>query len=157
MQENESWLKIDDPQMTSTALEAEVAGRVAQRRVVLGEIRPKFPIFGILSPPPQVTLDNQALAHHLRQLNELAPVPTAPLLVASPATRVPLLGSLWQLVRKQFHELILFYVNRAASHETQVDNYLINTLNELTRIIQSQQEEIERLQDEIRVLQEAGE
>ncbi len=157
MQENESWLKIDDPQMTSTALEAEVAGRVAQRRVVLGEIRPKFPTFGILSPPPQVTLDNQALAHHLRQLNELEPVPTAPLLVASPATRVPLLGSLWQLVRKQFHELILFYVNRAASHETQVDNYLINTLNELTRIIQSQQEEIERLQDEIRVLQEAGE
>ena len=157
MLKNDSWLKIDDPQMTSAELEAELAALVAQRREVLGEVRPKFPTFGILSPPPQVTLNNQALAHHLRQLNELDPVPVAPLLVTSPATRVPLLGSLWQLVRKQFHELILFYVNRAASHETKVDNHLINTLNELTRIIQSQQEEIERLQDEVRTLQESQE
>lgn len=155
MQENNSWLRINDTEMTSAELEAEVERRVQQRRHTVGQIRPQFPNFGILSPIPEIRLNNPALEHHLRQVNQMDPPPMAPVLAASPATRIPLIGDLWQLVRKQFHELVLFYVNRAASHQTKVDNHIISTLNELTRVIQTQQEEIDRLQGEIQVLEEA--
>ncbi len=155
MQENDGWLRISDTEMTSAELEAEVRRRVQKRREALGQVQPKFPAFGTLSPAPEVRLNNPALAHHLRQLNQLDPVPTAPVLASSPATQVPLLGNLWQLVRKQFHELILFYVNRSTGYETKVDNHIISTLNELTRVVQAQQDEIERLQEEIRALEEA--
>ena len=154
MQENDSWLKITDSEMSSSELESEVERRVQQRRQALGEIHPQFPEFGVLSPEPEVTLNNAALAHHLRQANEMDPPAVHPVLAPSPATRIPLLGKLWQLVRRQFHELVLFYVNRAASHETRLDNHIISTLNELTRIIQDQQTEIERLQEEIHALEE---
>ena len=155
MQENNTWLKIADTEMTSAELVAEVERRVQQRQQTLGQIRPQFPTFGILSPIPEIKLNNPALEHNLRQVNQMDPSPMAPMLAASPATRIPLLGDLWQLVRKQFHELVLFYVNRAASHQTKVDNHIINTLNELTRVIQTQQEEIERLQNKVRALEAA--
>jgi hypothetical protein len=155
MQENNPWIIIADTEMTSAELVAEVERRVQQRRQTSGQIRPQFPTFGILSPIPKINLNNPALEHNLQQVNQMDPPPTTPVLAVSPATRVPLLGDLWQLVRGQFHELVLFYVNRAASHQTKVDNHIINTLNELTRIIQTQQEEIERLQDEVRALEEA--
>ena len=154
MKENNSWLKISDTEMTSAELEAEVERQVQQRRKTLGQVRPQFPTFGVLSPAPEFKLNNPTLEHHLRQANQMSPLPTTPVLATSPATRIPLLGNLWQLVRRQFHELILFYVNRAASHEIMVDNHIISTLNELTRVIQAQQEEIERLRDEIQAFEE---
>jgi len=155
MHEDDTWLKITDTEMTSAELEAEVEQQVRQRREELGQIRPKFPTFGIVSPAPEVKLNNPALEYHLRQLNQMDPAPTTPLLAVSPATRIPLLGNLWQFIRRQFHEAILFYVNRAVSYETKVDNHMISTLNELTRIVQTQQDEIERLQEELRALEEA--
>jgi len=155
MQDNSTWLKITDTEMTSAELVAEVERRVWQRRQTLGQINPQFPAFGILPPIPEIELNNPALEHNLRQLNQMDPPPMTPVLAASPATRIPLLGNLWQLVRRQFHELVLFYVNRAASHETKVDTHIISTLNELTRVIQAQQEEIERLRDEVRAFEEA--
>jgi len=154
MQENDSWLKISDTEMTPAELEAEVAQKVRERREMLGEVRPKFPTFGTISPAPEIRLNNSALAHHLQRLNEMESAPTTPVLAASPATQVPFLGSFWRLVRGQFHELILFYVNRAASHETKVDNHIISTLNELTGIVQAQQEEIEALKEKIQALEE---
>jgi len=155
MQENNTWLKIADTEMTSAELVAEVERRVQQRQQKLGQIHPQFPAFGILPPIPEIKLNNPDLEHNLRQVNQMDPPPMTLVLAASPATRIPLLGNLWQLVRRQFHELILFYVNRAASHETKVDTHIISTLNELTRVIQVQQEEIERLQEEVRALEEA--
>jgi polyhydroxyalkanoate synthesis regulator phasin len=82
------------------------------------------------------------------------PPPVQLLLAPSPATRVPIFGKLWQTVRGQFHELILFYVNRAVSHEIKLDNHIISALNELTRIIQEQQQEIDALHEQIRQLEE---
>ncbi len=155
MQENNSWLRINDTEMTSAELVAEVERRVKHRQQMLGRIQPQFPTFGILSPVPKINLNNPTLEHNLRLLNHMDPPPTTPVLAASPATQIPLLGDLWQLVRKQFHELVLFYVNRAASHQLKVDNQTISTLNELTRVVQAQQVEIELLQDEIQTLEEA--
>lgn len=154
MQENDSWLTITDTEMSSADLVTEVEQRVQQRRQVLGEVHPQIPDFGVISPVPEVALNYTALAHHLRLVNDMDPPPMSPVLTTSPATRIPLFGKLWQLVRGQFHELILFYVNRAVSHETKIDNHIISTLNELTHIIQDQQTEIERLQEAMRKLEE---
>lgn len=154
MQTDEHWLTINDAGLSAAELERETARRVQQRRQVLGTIHPTFPEFGTLSPMPELSLQYAALAHHLQMANELEPPPMSPVLAESPATRMPLLGSLWQLVRRQFHELILFYVNRSASHETRLDNHLISALNELTRIVQEQQVEIDRLRQQIQDLEE---
>lgn len=157
MTEHESWLKISDSEVSSRELEREVARRVQTRREELGFYHSEFPDFGVLSPEPEIWINNAALAHHIRQLNELTPPPLTPDLAPSPATRVPLLGNLWQLIRRQFHDLVLFYVNRAASHETRVDNHLISTINELSRILQEQQKEIARLKEQVRALEEEEE
>ncbi len=58
------------------------------------------------------------------------------------------------MIRGQTHGLVLFYVNRLASHNTQLNTHLVSTLNELTRETAAQQEEIENLRAEIRALKE---
>ena len=78
---------------------------------------------------------------------------TEPILVASPSTRIPILGPLWGTIRRAAHDLVLFYVNRNIAHNTTFHNHLINILNEQTRLLQQQQAEIERLQQKIEELQ----
>jgi hypothetical protein len=93
------------------------------------------------------------LYYHLHQLNEMETAETAPILVPSPSTRLPLLGSLWQFIRGAAHGLVLFYVNRYIAHNAIFHNHLINILNEQTRLLQRQQEEIERLHGEVQKLE----
>jgi hypothetical protein len=158
MNDEELWIEIHDPEISSTELAAELARRVAQRQAELGEVHPVFPTFGFVSELPQPPSNgrsyNPNLYHHLRMANEMPAVETTPLLAPSPATRIPLLGRLWQLIRGQVHDLVLFYVNRLASHEMKLDNHLISSLNELTRVSQAQQDEIEHLQSELQTLKE---
>lgn len=147
-----SWIAITDSEWTAERLTAEIDARAAQTTAERGAISLLLPSFGYLSeyPVPEGRPLNPALYHHLKLANELPPPDTEPLLVESPATRVPVLGRLWQTVRAQFHGLILFYVNRAVSHETQLNNHLISTLNELTRTAAAQQAEIDALRDQLR-------
>jgi hypothetical protein len=154
MQENDNWLKINDSELSPIELQTEVKRRLQQRRQALGEIHQQFSDFGVLSAEPEITLNNAALAYHIHMANTMEPPPANLVLAPSPATRTPLLGKLWQSVRKQFHELVLFYVNRVVSHETRLDNHIISSLNELIRIVQEQQSEIERLHEQIRALEE---
>ena len=157
-QKPEHWLEIHDSEWSSARLVAEIEERVRKRRDELGAIQPLFPTFGHLSefpePPGNGRAVNPNLYYHLRRANEMDAAPTEPVLVPSPATRVPILGRLWRLVRAQFHGLILFYVNRLAAHDARLNNHLISTLNELTRVAQAQQEEIHRLKARIRTLEE---
>jgi hypothetical protein len=157
MQDRETWLELHDPEFSSADLVAEVERRVLLRRKELGQVRLVFPTFGAVSPfpePPTNRPYNPNLYHHLRQANEMGPPETVPILADSPATQIPLLGRFWKLIRGQFHELILFYVNRFVAQETKMDNHLISSINELTRVIQLQQEEIDSLQDEVKALKQ---
>jgi hypothetical protein len=151
------WIIIEDEEVTADGLAAVVAQRLAERRAQLGQPPSlNLPAFGYLSPLPETPQQpvSATLYHHLRHLNELGAPETTPVLVPSPATRVPILGRFWRTIRAQMHQLILFYVNRALAHETAVTNHTRSTLNELTRLAQAQQEEINRLQQEIERLQE---
>ncbi len=148
------WLELDDPQLSAPELMAEIDRRVAQREAEHGRFQPHFPTFGHVSPMPDPTDAQFApnLYHHLHTLNHLDAPPTLPELAASPATRIPILGRLWGLLRGHLHNLVLFYVNRNAAYNTQVNSHLINTLNELTRLTQEQQQEIDLLRAKIAAL-----
>lgn len=159
MSDKTGWIVIEDEVTTAADLETAVEAHLAKRQAALGRPSPiDFPAFGYLSPmpqPPESGAVSQTLYHHLRRLNEMPPAETGSVLQSSPATRTPALGRLWEMVREQAHQLVLFYVNREAARETAVHTHTLNVLNELTRLTQTQQDEINRLQQMVAQLQEA--
>lgn len=157
MQDKDTWLEIHDSEISSDELVDEIERRVQLRREALGRVRLAFPSFGTMSPFPEPPSDRQYnpnLYHHLRRANEMEPPLTAPVLVDSPATQLPVFGRFWRMIRGQVHELILFYVNRFVGYESKMNSHIISSINELTRIVQVQQEEIQSLRDELHAQKE---
>jgi len=152
-QPEKPWIEIHDPVITSEALVAEIDRRVAARRTELGPVNLIFPTFGHVSTypePPAGHAYNPNLYYYLKQANQSPPPTVEPVLAPSPATRLPFLGRLWQLIRGEMHNLILFYVNQMAGDQNRLNIDLISTLNELTREIQAQQAEIDRLRAQLK-------
>ena len=155
MTNQQPWLELHDEEITAVHLITTIKQRVQQRRAQLGEVKRTFPTFGFVAPMPQPPAKGDysaTLFHHLRQLNEMETAETKPILVNSPSTRIPILGSLWGTIRRAAHDLVLFYVNRTIAHNTTFHNHLINILNEQTRLLQQQQAEIEQLRLEVEKL-----
>lgn len=95
------------------------------------------------------------LFHYLEQANDTFPrVDMSMLLAESPATRLPIIGQLWKLIRGGAHQLVLFYVNRNANHQFDVNRSIVSTLNHMTALAQEQQKMIIDLQKEIKTLQQ---
>lgn len=150
------WIVIHDEQIASEELVQEIERRVARRRAQLGSISPAFPTFGYVSDFPAVPQDKRVSPHlyfYLEQANKMPPPAVEPVLAPSPATRTPVAGRLWKMVRAEMHNLILFYVNKSVGEQNRVNTNLVSTLNEMTRVIQDQQAEIEALRGEIHRLE----
>lgn len=136
-------------------LAGEFAARVESvyrtHALELGRPLPYLPAFGFRTAPPNADAIEfaPALHYHLQQLNRPATPPTEPDLAPSTATQFPLFGRLWNTVRSELHQVILFYVNRLQRTHTQETTHLVNSLNELARIAVEQQAEIDRLRDEL--------
>lgn len=151
------WIEIHDEQITSEALAHEIEQRVTRRRAQLGSVNLVFPTFGHVSTypePPPGTLVDANLYYYLKQANQTPSPAVEPILAPSPATRMPFVGRLWGLIRREMHNLVLFYVNRAVRDQNQLNVNLISALNEMTRVVQAQQAEIDTLRAEIRRLSE---
>ena len=149
------WIVIHDEQITSEELVREVERRVEQRRAELGTVSLAFPTFGYLSSFPDVPLEKRISPHlfyYLEQANRTPPPAVEPVLAPSPATRMPVVGSLWQKIRAEMHNLVLFYVNKSVRGQNRVNANLVSTLNEMTRVVQDQQAEIDALRAEIKRL-----
>lgn len=153
------WLEIHDEEITSEELVREVERRVAQRREGLGSVNLGFPTFGHVStyPEPAGSALNPHLFYYLKQANQMQSPAVEPILAPSPATQTPVLGRLWGRIRGEMHNLVLFYVNRSVRDQNQLNVNLISVLNEMTRVIQEQQAEIEALGAEVRRLAEEAE
>jgi hypothetical protein len=152
------WITIQDEVITSEELVVEVERRVAQRRAQLGRVNLVFPTFGHISTFPEPTeADNLAgpqLYYYLKQANQTE-LPAVDLALApSPATRMPVIGRLWGTIRREMHNLVLFYVNRSVRDQNQLNVNLISALNELTRVVQKQRAELESLRAELQRLKE---
>ncbi len=147
-----SWLKITDSEWDDQTLAAEIAQRTEQRNAQAGELTPTFPTMrrdGLHLPPATEQIAPQ-LYQQLRALQARKPVETGVLLADSPATQIPVIGRLWQTVRRSLHELVLFYVNRAVRDQAQRETHLQNIVNELTRLTVQQEQELTRLREELR-------
>lgn len=145
-------IEIHDPDIDPEQIMAEIRRRIVQRRQELGYDQRSFPTYGAAvyqGEPPDIPFDRD-LHYFLRLANlHFAEAETEPVLAESSATRIPVLGRLWQLIRGGAHNLVLFYVNRAIAHQTSVNGYLVSALNRLTAIVEEQQRAINRLQSEL--------
>jgi hypothetical protein len=151
-------IEINDPEIDPVQIMATIRQRIAARRAALGYEQRTFPSFGAASYPgePQDLPYDADLYYYLRLVNtNYAEVETAPLLAASPATRLPILGKLWQMIRGGAHNLVLFYVNRLVSHQTMVNSYLVSVLNRMSVVQSEQQRTIAQLQAEVAALRQA--
>jgi hypothetical protein len=148
-------IEIYDPEVDPAQIIERIRERVRKRREELGYEQRTFPTFGVTSYPgePDDIPYDYDLYYHLRLANEAyIQVETDAVLAPSPATRIPIVGRLWQLVRGEVHNLVLFYVNRVIAHQTDVNRHLIGVLNCLTRLSQEQQRTIASLEAEIEAL-----
>jgi hypothetical protein len=148
-------IEIHDPEINVAAIMDQIRERIRRRRKELGYEKRVFPSFGGTAYPgePEDLPYDPNLYHHLRLANEtFANVETDAQLPATRATRLPILGSLWQRVRAYLHRIILFYVNRSIAHQVNVNRHLISVLNQLTALSQAQQRQIAALEAEIKAL-----
>ena len=145
-------IEIHDPEIDPPAIMAEIRRRIVQRRSELGYAHRAFPNYGAAvyqGEPADIAYDKD-LHYFLRLANAtFADAETEPVLADSPATRVPVLGRLWRMIRGGAHNLVLFYVNRAVTHQTSVNGHLVSALNRLTAVVEDQQRTINRLQAEL--------
>lgn len=157
-QVSEDFVEIHDPELDPQQLMAEIRQRIRQRRLEMGYEERHFPTFGaaVVCPEPPDDLPYPPdLYHHLRQANDLyASVETGSILAPSPATRVPILGRIWKLIREQAHGLVLFYVNRSVAHQVNVNRHLVSVLNQLTLQNQEQARQIAALEAQIKALRQ---
>lgn len=79
-----------------------------------------------------------ALAHAFPRRLELAP---------SRLDGWPLIGRIWGGLRRQAHSVALFYANRAARHQAEVNRHLLEAVGRLTAVVQQQQRQIAALQE----------
>lgn len=145
-------IEIHDPEIDPQAIMADIRQRIQKRRQEAGYDNRTFPTFGaamICPEPPDNMPYDPDLYHHLRQVNTLySEVETTTILAPSPATRVPIFGRFWKLIREQAHGLVLFYVNRSVSHQVKVNRHLVSILNQLTEENQTLQRRIIALEAE---------
>ena len=149
-------IEIHDPDIDPDAIMNEIRARIRQRRQELGYEKRTFPSFATTYPTEPDDLEyDPNLYHHLRLANEqYTEASTEILLAPSPATRVPILGALWRQIRHGAHNLVIFYVNRAITHEVNVNRHLITVLNSLTTQVEEQQRAIQSLQADLAALRE---
>lgn len=149
-------IEIHDPEVDPAQIMEQIRERIQRRREELGYPHKVFPTFGAAAYPgePEGEAYDPDLYYHLRQANDnYFKLDVDLLLVPSPRSRIPLIGSLWDRIRREAHYLVLFYVNKLAQRQVTVNRHLVSTLNRMVVQIQEQQRQIQALQDELRKLQ----
>lgn len=155
----DDFLEVHGADIDQRKLMNRIGKRVAQRRDEIGSDPVQFPSYeGVPYPgAPEGVRYDPDLYHHLRLANKLYPeIETEPVLEPSPATRIPLFGQFWSLVRLHAHNLVLFYVNRAVRHEVEVHRHMVSVLNSLALANQDKQETINRLTAELEEFRSQG-
>ncbi|MGC9522839.1 MAG: hypothetical protein ACP5HG_13275 [Anaerolineae bacterium] len=145
-------LKINDPEIDIDEIMEEIRDRIRHRRKEQGEPRTLFPSFGVATYPGEPDREDfdVDLYYHLRKANELYwQRDLEPVLAPSVATRIPVIGPLWRKVRREAHNLVLFYVNRLARQEIYLEKHLVSVVNRLAAQVEAQRAEIEELRRRI--------
>ncbi len=145
-------IEIHDPEIDQEAIMAEIRRRIQERRQELGYETKQFAAYGgshFPGRPDDVPYDPEFYDHLELANNLYLQAPTEVDLQSSPATRIPILGSMWSMIREQVHGLVLYYVNRSVNHQTGVNREVISVMNKITAINLEQQRRIISMQAEI--------
>jgi hypothetical protein len=147
----DDWLEIDDPELDPAEIMEQIRSRIRHRREALGDPRDDFPTFGAAAYPGEPEGDFDVdLYYHLRQANEAYPqVGVGSDLASSAMTRLPLIGRLWTRVRREAHNLVLFYLNKLAGQQAAVNRHLVSVLNRMAVHMEAQEMELKRLREEV--------
>lgn len=154
---SEDFIEIQDPEIDPAQIMEQIRERIRRRREELGYPRKVFPTFGAAAYPgePEGEEHDPDLYYYLRQANEhYYQLGVELILVPSPRSRIPLIGPLLDRIRREAHNLVLFYVNKLAQRQVAVNRYLVSTLNRMAVQIQEQQRRIQALQEELQKLRE---
>ncbi|MFW6116367.1 MAG: hypothetical protein ACOC6F_01450 [bacterium] len=149
-------IEIDDPEIDVDQIMDEIRDRIQRRREEMGYPRQTFPSFGAAAYPgePEHERFDEDLYYPLRKANDLyMNLGVEVVLSPSLATRVPILGRLWKQIRREAHNLVLFYLSRLAGRQTTVNRHLVSTLNRMAVQLQQQSEEVRELRQELGRLQ----
>jgi uncharacterized coiled-coil protein SlyX len=152
-EQRETWISLQDPQLSSEALAARVETQLTRRRRELGRVTQRFPDFQTQPSEIEDDENGEALQQALRQLQTLPPPPTQATLSPSLVTRLPVLGRLWRLIRAQSHELVLFYVNRQLAHQTQTNHLVFRALQGMHTQLAQQAAHITALESRLAALE----
>lgn len=153
-------IEIHDPEINPAQIIEEIRERIRRRREELGYPQKVFPVFGAAAYPgePEGEDYDADLYYHLRQANELYyQIGVEISLAPSPITRLPILGWLWQRVRREAHNLVLFYLARLVQRQVAVNRHLVSTLNRMVVQLQEQQRELRSLREEVHRLKQLAE
>jgi len=151
----EDLIEIRDPTIDASRITDQIRKRVQDRRDRLGYEQQNFPSLDEATVPvkPEDLPNDPSLYHNLGIVNKsYYQFETKADVKPSPATRVPVLGRLWSFIRRQTHEMVLFYVNRNIRHQVAVNQQLVNVVNLLTTQLEDQQRKILSLEKQLEAL-----
>ena len=148
-----TWLEINDETYDGQTLAETIEARLRSRPPIEGEEErlAKIPPYGSTGSLPELPADMPYLfdlLHHLRTAARTHHrIDLRPVLVPSPATRLPLIGPLWNRIRHFAHQLVLFYVNKHADQQIQINYQLVQSIVELTKRNIHLQREVDALRE----------
>jgi len=149
-------IEIHDPEIDPARIMAEIRERLRRRAAGPGAPFPTFGASGYPGEPDGEDYDPD-LYYHLRRANELyARLDIEPVLAPSPLTRLPVLGRLWRLIRRQAHNLVLFYLAILARQQLAVNRHLVGVLNRMAVQLEVQRRQVRALEEEVRRLGGGG-
>lgn len=152
-------VEIQDPEIDPDWLMEQIRERIRRRREERGYERKSFPSYGAAAYPgePEGEDYDADLYYHLKRANRLYVDLGVDLTLApSPMTRLPIVGRIWERVRREAHHLVLFYVGKLAQRQVTVNRHLVSTLNRLVVQLQEQQRLIRALEADLERLRLQG-
>jgi len=150
-------IEIRDPEIDAQEIMRRIRERVRQR-AAQKKAEPWLPDFGsevaeVDSPTGAFT---PKMYYTLQQAREQANRIWVDLLLAETTTqRIPFLGGLWRRIRREAHNLVLFYVNILAANQAAFNNHVVRILSELVgkqEQLLDDEDTLKRLREEIQAL-----
>ncbi len=112
-----------------------------------------FPEFTEVTCPAEPSdNDHSSLLYFLlREMNRAStPVfQSTPEVAASTLDKVPLVGSMWTILRRHLHSLSIYYTNKMGQQLLMTTRYPVVVLNLMTRLNQKREAEINALQQRV--------
>lgn len=149
----EAFFTITDSEIDSSAIMTEIGRRITERRKTVGLPEAQFPTFEgtqLATIPDDLPSYDPNIYYNLKLISEHYPtMPTEMLITEHSPVPLPIPMKWRSWIRRQLHGLVLFYTNRLADHQTEMNRLTVTLLNLLTLENQRQQQELFQLRQEV--------